>query len=487
MEESAIDSGASWRGRLGMALVPLAGLVTAVAPLGLPPKAHRVAAIFAAVIVAWVTEVVPIAVTSLLIPPALVIAGITTAPEAFAPFGDPLLFLFIGGFFLANAMSRHGLDRRLATGLLTLPFIAGRAPRTRAAFMLAASLVSMWISNSATTAILVPILLGTLAGHESHGPEERARLSGFAESGILAVAYASSLGGLGTLVGTPPNGITMRFLNEAGIRFGFVDWLKIGVPVSLVLSGIALAVVHLRTGGLDRELVLAPARVEASAWNRGERVTLVAFLLAVAGWVLPDLLAAVGSPVGEPLKKALPEGVVAVVASSLVFFLRDERGDRVLPWDEAVKIDWGLLLLFAGGISLGKQIFETGLAAHLGRAFVASAGISTVWELTAIVIVFSLVVTEVASNTACASMVLPLVLAVCGELHVSPIAPALGAGMAATCGFMLPIATGPNAIAYGTGRVKVGTMMRTGIVLDVLCCLALFVLLRLLCPLYGWS
>lgn len=129
-----------------------------------------------------------------MIPPALVIAGITTAPEAFAPFGDPLLFLFIGGFFLANAMSRHGLDRRLATGLLTLPFIAGRAPRTRAAFMLAASLVSMWISNSATTAILVPILLGTLAGHESHGPEERARLSGFAESGILAVAYASSSG-----------------------------------------------------------------------------------------------------------------------------------------------------------------------------------------------------------------------------------------------------------------------------------------------------
>ncbi len=203
--------------------------------------------------------------------------------------------------------------------------------------------------------------------------------------------------------------------------------------------------------------------------------------------MLTGLWKATGSEPGAAVATALPGGAVALIAASLLFMLRDEEGAPVLPWDDAVKIDWGIILLFGGGISLGQQMFDTGFARALSEGFVAFTGIESLWTLTAVVTFFTIFFTEVCSNTASATMLVPLVIAIADRMEVSAVPPALAVGLAASCAFMLPIATGPNAIIYGTGRIPLPTMMRTGIALNIACALAILLLLFLLLPLYGWT
>lgn len=444
--------------RLGLLLAPIVFAVAWRAPLDLEPGAHRLAAIFAAVIVLWVTEALPIAATALLIAPAMIATGVCDARTAFAPYADPLLFLFVGGFFIARAMSRHGLDRRIAARLVGAGWVAGRPARVRLAFMLAGALLSMWISNTATTAILLPILIGTFS-------EDTPRDA--AEGNVLAIAYACSIGGLGTLVGSPPNLITARLLTETGADFGFVRWMGFGLPATMLLAAAAYVVLaRLRPPPADMPSV---AIATGSPWSRGERVAALAFGLAVVGWMVPGLLKAAGIPLGARLAAALPGGAVALLAASVLFAFTDEEGERVLPWSDANGIDWGIIMLFGGGISLGTQMVETGLAEALGRGFIAATGIESLWALTATVTVFTIFFTEACSNTASANMIVPLVIGVATELGVDPVPPALAVGLAASCAFMLPIATGPNAIAYGSGYVRPRAMMRTGLLLNLVC------------------
>lgn len=470
----------------GAVLAPAAFLALWIAPLDLPQPAHRVAAIFAAVVIAWVTEVIPIAITALLIGPALVATGVTDAKSAFAPYADPLLFLFVGGFMIARAMSRHGLDRRLALFLVTRSTVDGRPGRVRIALAGGAFLLSMWISNTATAAIVVPILLGL--GAEAAKRDETSSSTRTVLGGLLAVAYACSLGGLGTPVGSPPNLITMRLLREAGISLGFLDWMKIGLPVGAI--GLAIMLFQLsRTHPADTGRIdVAAARTETQRpWTRGEVVTFVAFLVAVVGWTIPGVLEVIGVPLGWGAA-VLNDSVVALVAASLLYMVpASPGGPRVLPVADGLRIDWGVILLFGGGISLGKQLFATGLSLDIGRGFVHLTGVHELWTLTAVAAFFSIFFTEVCSNTATATMVVPLVIGVARELQVSPAPPVLAVGLAASCAFMLPIATGPNAIVYGTGRVPSTTMFREGLVLNVLCVVLIVVLLRVLCPLYGWA
>ncbi len=461
-------------------LAPVGAALVWSMDLGLEPKAHSLAGIFVAVIVLWVTEIVPIAVTALAIAPAMVLLGVCDEKQAFAPYADPLLFLFVGGFMIARSMTRHGLDRRIALGLVSLRIIRGVPTRVRAAFMMSALLISMWISNTATTAILVPILLGLLDDHAG-GADRRSQTGS-----LLAVAYAASLGGLGTPVGSPPNLIAMRFLEEAGHRLSFFDWMSLGLPVAILLT-IATFVLFQRP--FPPMIVGAgDAPREAKPWSRGERVTAFAFGIAVVGWMTPGILDAAGASFAHAVDDALPGGVVAIVAASVLFFVPDTGGrEPVLPWHDAVRIDWGLILLFGGGISLGKQMFDTGLAEAISRGFVALTGVHDLWTLTALVTVFTIFFTETCSNTATSNMLSPLVVAVASELGVSPVPPVLGVGLAASCAFMLPIATGPNAIVYGTGRVDQPTMIRMGFWLNLVAAALIFVLLRILCPIYGWT
>lgn len=478
------------RARAGAVLAPLGGVAVWLAPLPLPTDAHRLAAIFVVVVVAWVTEAIPIAVTALLIAPAMIAAGVTDAKTAFAPYADPLLFLFVGGFFIARAMTRHGLDRRLARSLVSLPFIRGSASRSRAALMVTGLLLSMWISNTAATAILLPILLGLMGADMNpiERPDESPRGRALTGS-LLAVAYGCSIGGLATLVGSPPNAICARFIRQEGIEFGFFDWMKIGAPTSLAILFVIYALFHRWS---PAELAPPPApddRVPAARapWSKGEKVTALSFVLAVVGWILPGALKAADAPGAEALNAAMPSGGVALVAASVLFMFDDGRtGRRVLPWNDAAQIDWGIIMLFGGGISLGTQMLDTGLAAALSRGFVQATGVTELWTLTALVTVFTIFFTEACSNTATSNMLTPLVIAVASELGVSPIPPALAVGLAASCAFMLPIATGPNAIAYGTGRVPLPAMIRVGFGLNLACAAVVFGAVRALCPLFGW-
>lgn len=455
-----------------------------VAPLPLEPRAHRLVAIFGAVIVAWLTEAIPVAATALAIGPVLVVAGVTDPASAFAPYADPLLFLFVGGFMLAAAMSRHGLDRRLARAVLALPFVRGVAWRTYVAIAVAATLCSMWISNTATCAIFAPILLGLphlrAPREATQGTEDPATRP------LLALAFVCTTAGLGTPVGTPPNLITMRFLEAAGVRLSFLDWMAIGIPAALLLSAAAI-VLTIRAGGSMAPL----AAPERAPWTRGELVTAVCFALAVIGWTGPSLAEAAGVPGARAVSAALPPGAVAVLACMPLFVIPDapragHEGTSILPWDIAVKIDWGVILLFGGGIALGAQLEDTGLAAAASRAVVSATGPTDVWTLAALACIGTVILSEIASNTAAANILVPLVIALARELDLSPVVPALAVGLGASIGFMLPIATAPNAMIYATGRVPQRAMIRAGFVLDGICIALVLALLRAICPARGW-
>ena len=339
-------------------------VVTWFAPLDLEPRAQHLAAVFAAVIVAWVTEVMPISVTALLIGPAMIATGVTDSRTAFAPYADPLIFLFIGGFFIARAMTRHGLDRRMARSLMTFRLVRGSPVRIRMAFMLTAVVLSMWISNTATAAILIPILLGTLPDEDEHAP-----------GSVLAIAYAASVGGHGDADrhAAELHHRTLFLQEQADVSFDFVQWMGVGVPAALGARGRDRA----------RSAVVGPAAsrrrpnvtMVAAPWSRGEVVTAICFGLAVAGWTLPGIMRAVGAPLRGRSRRALPIGAVAIFAAAPLFFIQDADGKTpVLPWHDAARIDWGLILLFGGGLSLGAQMFDTGLAAAIGGWFLERNG-----------------------------------------------------------------------------------------------------------------
>ena len=472
------------RAQIGRALVLPLFLLVEFTPLALEPIQHRLLSIVVAVVCLWISEAMPIAVTALLIAPLMVVSGVTDPKTAFAPYADPLLFLFYGSFFIAAAMQRHGLDRRIANAIVDSPLVGGKASRARIALMTAGLLLSMWVSNTAATAILVPILLGMLAAPAVTAlPSEIRQMA--TVGGLLAIAYACSVGGMGTLVGTPPNMIAVRMLSEVGTSLSFLEFSMIGLPAALVLT---LLIYGLFAKRYPAPSVVTPKAISAQGpMSRGERLTAISLSSAVFGFVVPPTLSALEVPGAEAINRALPTSAVAMLAAGLLFWLHDEKADPVLPWSEARKVDWGIIMLFGGGISLGSQMFHTGLADALGRGFIAATGVSDLWTLTALAVGFTILFTEVCSNTATANMVIPLVIGVTSGLHVSAVPPVLGVALAASCAFMMPISTGPNAVVYGTGEIPLPRMMRIGMELNVLCGVVLFVMLRILCPLYGWD
>ena len=506
------------RRQFGLGMIPLVFFLVWNLPLSLPSNAQRLAAVFAAVVTAWITEALPLAVTALLIGPALVVTGVADARTAFQPYADPVLFIFIGGFFIAHAMALYGLDRRIAYALLNLPGIRSVPSRARFTLLMTTGFLSMWVSNTATAAIMMPIALGAIEGGRDKNMDWSKRKA--VTKSLLATAYAASVGGLGSLVGSPPNLIAARFLQRFMPEFGFVSWMKIALPVTLVLLLVTYAFLFYGDAATRRALqnVDEEARHHAThrpslgAMSRGEWTTLAAFLLAAIGWIVPGTLEAAGLPLGHTLNRLLPPGAVAMFASSLLFFVPSKEGELdpllqhsqettldcvpisphrrlispVLPWSEATKIDWGIIFLFGGGISLGQQLFDTGLARILADVFVQSTGVRSLWALTFIATLFTIFFTEVCSNTATANMLLPIVIAVAQGIGVSPLPPALGVALASSCAFMLPIATGPNAVVYGSGQVPQSAMIRTGFGLNWIAFAVLMLMLRILCPLFGW-
>ncbi len=447
----------------------LAGLMLLLpAPAGLPGPAWRVAAVGVLMAVWWVTEAIPIPATSLL-PLALFPAlGIATIDAAAGPYASPLVFLFLGGFLLAGAMQRWGLHRRVA-----LAVVAGTGTRPASlvgGFMLATALLSMWVSNTATAVMMLPLGLSVIELVRGQGGEDVP----FASALMLGIAYAASIGGLGTPIGTPPNALLVGYLREAhGMDVSFARWMMVGVPLVAVLLPLCwlllVRVVHPLHGkaveGGRELLALERSRLGGVTWP--EAAVAVVFTLAAALWIL-----------GPWLEDALPRGAlsdagIGIGAALLLFLLPAGKGrGAVLDWATAAKVPWDVLLLFGGGLSLADALTGTGLAKWIGSRLESLSALPL--PLVVLGVVATIVVlSEVASNTAVAAAFLPL---------LGSLAPAVGtdvallvvpAALAASCGFMLPVATPPNAIAYGTGHVSVRSMARAGGWLDVLCVLAI--------------
>jgi solute carrier family 13 (sodium-dependent dicarboxylate transporter), member 2/3/5 len=481
----------------GLVLAPAILLLVQLLPLpGLSESGHRLAGVMAAVVVLWVSEALPMAVTALLGPALAVVFQVAPARRALASFADPIIFLFLGSFVLAEAMFVHGLDRRIAFTALSSRLVGSSAVRMLIAYGGVATVISMWISNTATTAMLFPIGL-SIVGHVGlRGTVSPEMLRRFAISMMLVTSFAASVGGMATPVGTPPNLIGLGFIQRlGGQEVSFLAWSSLGVPLVVVMTALLLgwfAWWGARGLRIDAE-GLGLVRAERDAlgpWTRGQRNVVVAFAVAVFLWVAPGLAAIVGqggSRAMQVFATSVPESVAALIGAVLLFLLPIDWRQRrfTLTWTEAAGIDWGIILLYGGGLALGDLAFETGLAAWLGAGLTSVMPVQTELALTIAFAGAAIVLSEATSNAASANMIVPVAIAVAQAAGVSPLRPALAATLGASMGFMMPISTAPNAIVYSSGYVPIGAMMRHGLLLDLLSFVVIVAAVTLLGPLVG--
>jgi sodium-dependent dicarboxylate transporter 2/3/5 len=480
------------RRTVGLFAGPALFLALLAIPMGIPAPAQKLGAILAMMVVLWVSEALPLAVTALIGPVLAIVLQVAPARVALAPFADPIIFLFIGSFMLAEAMFVHGLDRRIAFGALSSRLVGGSPVRILFVYGGVAAAISMWISNTATTAMMFPIGLSIVA-HMTEGRESEPGSRKFAMAMMLVAAFGASIGGIGTPIGTPPNLIGIGMLNRiAGIQITFFQWMLLGVPLVVLLYGFLVTYfyftllkgVTLSVGRADR---IAEELRRLGPLSAAQRNVLIAFGATVALWLTPGILAIVGlgeSTLARGLAAAVPEAVAAMVGAILLFVLPVSWRARrfTLTWEEAVRIDWGIVLLFGGGLAMGELAFSTGLAAALGHGITAWLPAQSPAALTVLFTAVAILMSEAASNTASANMIVPVAIAVSQAAGISPLQPALGATLGASMGFMMPISTPPNAIVYSSGHIPITAMMRHGIWLDV----AGFVLIVVFVLGLGW-
>lgn len=482
------------RRRRGVGLIggPLVLLALLVLPIPIPAAAHRLAAILLMMVILWVTEALPLAVTALIGPVLAIILQVAPARTVFAPFADPIIFLFIGSFMLAEAMFAHGLDRRIAFGALSSRAVGGSPTRILVVYGGVATGISMWISNTATTAMMFPIGLSIVA-HLTKGRESELASRNFATAMMLMAAFGASIGGMGTPIGTPPNLIGKGMLERiAHEQISFFQWMLLGVPLTVLLF--AFLVVYFRwrlLKGLTVDITQAGHMQEElrklGPMSAGQRNTLIAFGTTVALWLFPGVLTIVGfgdTALARGYEAAVPESVAAMIGAILLFLLPvNWRARRfTLSWEQAVRIDWGIILLFGGGLAMGALAFSTGLAEAMGHGITSWLPVRSTFSLTVLFTAIAIVMSETASNTASANMIVPVAIAVAQASGIDPLEPALGATFGASMGFMMPISTPPNAIVYSSGHVPISTMMRNGIALDI----AGFILIVIVVTGLGW-
>ncbi len=459
------------RKTIGLPLGPAAflALLALPAPDGLAAAGWAVAALALWMAIWWASEAVPVAATALLPLVLLPLLDVAALGTVAAPYANPLIFLFLGGFMIALAMQRWNLHRRVALHVLLL---AGTGPRRLlAGVMLATAGLSMWISNTATAMMMMPIALSLAAILPAAGPEDDGDRTGqaFGTALMLGTAYAASIGGLATLVGSPPNALLAAYMMQAhGVPVGFAQWLAVGLPVAaamLPLAWLLLArlLYRLPAAGIAggsapiRQQLQALGPVTAAEWRVAAVFGAVALL-----WIARPVLPA-GWPAGT-----LTDPGIAIAGAVLLFALPAGGGRRtaLLDWQTARAAPWEILILFGGGLSLAEAVDATGLAGWIGRGL----ALLEAWPalaLVAAVAALVILLTELTSNTATTAAFLPVLGAVAGQAGLAPVELAVPAALAATCAFMLPVATPPNAIVYGSGRVSIPQMMRAGLLLNL--------------------
>lgn len=398
----------------------------------------------------WVTEAIPIPATSLIPFAAFPMAGVIDHREAALALGDHVIVLLMGAFMLSKGLEKSGAHERLA--LYMIRFVGSSGKRLVAGFMIASALTSMWVSNTATTLMLMPIALAILSRTKDRSLDTPI---------VLGIAYAASIGGLGTLVGTPPNVIFAGIYERTtGAEYGFVEWMKTGVPV--VAIGVLLSVLWLTRRIKFNERVAIPS---PGAWSAAEIRTLIVFGATVVLWITRS------EPFGGWSSwfgiESAGDSTVALLAVAAMFLIPDGRGSALLDWKWASDIPWGMLLLFAGGICIAIAFEKSGLSTLIGASLAGAQSLPPFVLMLLICLVVTFM-SELTSNTAVATLVLPVLAAAAAGTGLAATILMVPATMAASSGFMLPVSTAPNAIAYGTGRVSIGEMAREGIVLNLM-------------------
>lgn len=405
------------------------------------------------VAILWLTEALHVTVTAILVPIMAVIFGVFNTQTALNNFANSIIFLFLGGFALAAAMHRQGLDKVIADKVL----IVAKGKMSVAVFMLfgVTAALSMWISNTATTAMMLPLVLGVLSKvNEESGHQTYVFV-------LLGIAYSASIGGIATIVGSPPNAIAAA---EVGLTF--TEWMSFGLPTAAILLPLAIIVLHMMLKpDLKGQFELNHAPIE---WDKGKVVTLLIFATTVFFWIF-------SKPINAMLGGyAKFDTIVALGAIVAVNFA------RVVHWKDIEKTaDWGVLLLFGGGICLSNVLKATGTSVFLANALSESIAHLGIFFIIAVIAVFVVFLTEFASNTASAALLIPVFATVAEAFGMSPVILSVLIAVAASCAFMLPVATPPNAIVFGSGHIKQAEMMRVGVVLNVVCIAVLTVIAML--------
>lgn len=476
--------------------VPLIGALLVLPPaliFSLDTPYPAVLSIFITIIGLWLTEAVPLPVTGLLVPVLAGLYGVMPSAKAFSSFGSDILYLFLGCFLMGRSMERHGFDKRLAYFLLgrCMPgssFLAINLVIVSASFVL-----SMWISNTSATAILSAVTLGILASLESQIPDARLR-DRAAIRLLLSCAFAASIGGLATPVGSPPNVIALAFLTERGINISFLDWMILGLPIALIMLALLMVLFELLLPlrGLKFPGIQGTFQKlsrDLGPMKTGERQIACIFLVTIILWVMPGMLKSTfpESATIETISSRLSMSIVGLLGGISAFFLPIRtHGSTIanLDWSETRGVDWGTLMMFGGGLTLGILIEQSGAAKDLGTLLFGgdALGPLVIWSL---MVIASIVMSEFASNTAAASILIPIVIGISSEAALgsdATILAVLAVTFAASFGFMLPVSTPPNAIVYGTGKVPARDMRRIGVLFDISGAVTIILFLYLLMP-----
>lgn len=467
--------------RAGLALGPLAavGLQLIAPPTGLSPEGWMTVSILTLMVIWWVTEPVPVAATALIPLFALPMFGVVRPGEAAAPYADPIIFLFIGGFMLAVAIERWRLHARAA---LSVALWVGVNPRALVGgFILGAGLISMWISNTATALMLTPI---AVAVAHAVGKDGRADPK-LGMALVLGVAYAASIGGMGTPVGSPTNLIAMGYLEKQGLALSFSQWMTLGVPViAILLPALWLIVTAGMKPATAIEAANSRATVRAALRALGplsapEARIMIVFALVALGWMTRELLVQI------PGLGGLTDMMIAVAGALLLFLIpsgaKDAPEQPLLDWPTAERLPWGIVLLFGGGLSVAGAMEATGLSDWLALMLGGVTALHPVLVV-ALLIAITVIVTELMSNVATLTALLPIIGSLAVAAGVNPLFLAFPACLAASLGFMLPIATAPNAVAYATGLAPAREMLRRGLLLNVAGMAAILAVTELIGP-----
>ncbi|MCA1010326.1 SLC13 family permease [Halobacillus halophilus] len=475
-ENGSGGSGSSFdtRQKVGIILGPLLFIVTLLFfdPEGLSGSAVAILASTLWIATWWITEAVPIPATSLLPLILFPLTGGLSGDAAASSYGDNTIFLFMGGFLIALAMQKWNLHKRIALFIISL--VGTSTEMIVLGFMLATGLLSMWISNTATSMMMVPIGLAVIyqaseqLKKEGEGQVDHSSFN-FGKVIMLGIAYSASIGGLATLIGTPPNTIFAAVVSETyGLEISFARWMMFGVPLALLFLGIAwIYLVKVAFPMKIKQLpggkeVINNERQTLGDMSTEEKIVLSVFSLTALAWILRSFVLV------PYVNENINDTVIAMSAAIILFLIPSisKKGDFILDWNTAKGLPWGILLLFGAGLAIAAGFQETGLAEWIGNQLTILEGVS-LFLILACVIAMVIFLTEITSNTATATMMFPIMASLASALSVHPYSLMIGAGVAASCAFMLPVATPPNAVVFGSGYLRIPDMAKAGFLLNV--------------------